>query len=60
MTQEEEFAERFYITSRKCESSDVVITTEPFTDYGGETGSSGGWVTFGCNACKQNDYQLMP
>lgn len=50
----------FKLTCRRCDSENVVLSSEPLCDYGGETGSSGGYVTFGCNDCQQNDFMLFP
>jgi hypothetical protein len=50
----------FALTCRRCGSGNVVVGSVPVHDYGGDTGSDGGYVTFGCNACKQNDFILFP
>ena len=48
----------FNLVCKKCGSDDVVIDIEQGIDYGGETGYSGGHISLGCNACKQNDVYI--
>ena len=55
MTEAEEIKQSFKLVCKKCGSEDVVIDVEKGVDYGGETGYSSGYISLGCNACKQND-----
>jgi hypothetical protein len=58
MGDEDDIKQAFKLICRKCGSEDVVIDIQELVDYGGETGWSGGYITFGCNACKQNDLHI--
>ncbi len=44
----------FNITCRKCGSDDVVIDLTPEKHYSDDTVSAGS-ISYGCNACRQND-----
>lgn len=58
MEESEEITTAFKLVCKKCGSEDVVIDIEQGIDYGGETGYSGGHISLGCNACKQNDVYI--
>lgn len=57
MSEEEDIKERFRLICKKCGSEDVRISVEPAYSYSEMTGG-GGYMTIGCNECKQNDLMV--
>jgi hypothetical protein len=51
-----ELRQRFKLICLKCGSDNIALDLDKGIDYGGATGYSPGTLSFGCNACKENDY----
>lgn len=58
MDKAEEIRVAFKLVCKKCGSEEVVIEIEQGVDYGGQTGYDPGYISLGCNACKQNDVYI--